>query len=605
MPGQRTTITATENVTKVKVSESATKINITPVVTTVHADGVSVHQSAAHGIDSSTAGFITATNVDAALTQIGTDGKICHSGVVKLDGTADGIQVSGDIIIDSSAAINSPALSFKDTDGTATINSWRGSLYIRTGDAAGTSGKAVELQSLDNGSITNRVKVDNNGITLQGNTSVVGNITFDGLSGTGSITVTDILDEDTMSADSATALATQQSIKAYVDTEVVDYWSSSQTANIHTNNYTNTTYNAATTSADGLMSSSDKSAVDGIVDWSASQTANINAANYINKLVDLSDITAGAQGFIKINQSSAEEISGGADPTTLSFDNNTYLTAAAGLSSFSEFDTLENGKVLGVADGVLSMIAQTGTGSGGTTYTAGAGITIESNEISWNSSSSRFNKFTFNNPNTTTSSGIFMEAITADDWVPPRYGLQFFFDDPDTDAAIQQIATMTLDECAFAGRFNAMQGVQVNNHLFGSHEEYSVSREKPNFPGHFNVSTYNVKLNNAHVDTLEVATESSKCIANAEFMQNAITAKTDNMQTLPDTSYAQGKWLRYTSASGIHWIANNQSQMHAIPYLNNIDGVVAHHDSNAYQFAMFRVETAELVQTLRITGTGG
>src|SRR6056300_798011 len=33
-------------------------------------------------------------------------------------------------------------------------------------------------------------------------------------------TVTDILDEDNMSSDSATALATQQSIKAYVDTEI-------------------------------------------------------------------------------------------------------------------------------------------------------------------------------------------------------------------------------------------------------------------------------------------------------------------------------------------------------------------------------------------------
>jgi len=46
---------------------------------------------------------------------------------------------------------------------------------------------------------------------------VTGTIEFDGLSGTGSVTVTDILDEDDMSSDSATALATQQSIKAYVD----------------------------------------------------------------------------------------------------------------------------------------------------------------------------------------------------------------------------------------------------------------------------------------------------------------------------------------------------------------------------------------------------
>ena len=47
-----------------------------------------------------------------------------------------------------------------------------------------------------------------------------GTVEFDGLSGTGAVTVTDILDQDDMSSNSATALATQQSIKAYVDSQV-------------------------------------------------------------------------------------------------------------------------------------------------------------------------------------------------------------------------------------------------------------------------------------------------------------------------------------------------------------------------------------------------
>ena len=46
------------------------------------------------------------------------------------------------------------------------------------------------------------------------------NVNFTGLSGTGAVSVTDILDEDNMASDSATALATQQSIKAYVDSQV-------------------------------------------------------------------------------------------------------------------------------------------------------------------------------------------------------------------------------------------------------------------------------------------------------------------------------------------------------------------------------------------------
>ena len=45
-------------------------------------------------------------------------------------------------------------------------------------------------------------------------------VEFDSLSGTGAVAVTNILDEDNLSSDSATALSTQQSIKAYVDAQV-------------------------------------------------------------------------------------------------------------------------------------------------------------------------------------------------------------------------------------------------------------------------------------------------------------------------------------------------------------------------------------------------
>ena len=60
----------------------------------------------------------------------------------------------------------------------------------------------------------------NTGAITSTDLNVNGTIEFDGLSGTGSVTVTDILDEDNMSSNSATALATQQSIKSYVDSQV-------------------------------------------------------------------------------------------------------------------------------------------------------------------------------------------------------------------------------------------------------------------------------------------------------------------------------------------------------------------------------------------------
>ena len=55
--------------------------------------------------------------------------------------------------------------------------------------------------------------IDSSGI------DVTGLVEFDSLSGTGSVAITDIADEDDMSSDSATLLATQQSIKAYADTK--------------------------------------------------------------------------------------------------------------------------------------------------------------------------------------------------------------------------------------------------------------------------------------------------------------------------------------------------------------------------------------------------
>ncbi len=73
---------------------------------------------------------------------------------------------------------------------------------------------AVNLDAItDNGATTN------NAVTVGALTSN-GTVEFDGLSGTGSVEVTDILDQDDMSSNSATALATQQSIKAYVDAQV-------------------------------------------------------------------------------------------------------------------------------------------------------------------------------------------------------------------------------------------------------------------------------------------------------------------------------------------------------------------------------------------------
>jgi hypothetical protein len=70
-------------------------------------------------------------------------------------------------------------------------------------------------------------KLNLSGGTMTGNLDVGGSVEFDSLSGTGSVSITDILDEDNMASNSATALATQQSIKAYTDTSVANLVASS------------------------------------------------------------------------------------------------------------------------------------------------------------------------------------------------------------------------------------------------------------------------------------------------------------------------------------------------------------------------------------------
>jgi trimeric autotransporter adhesin len=68
---------------------------------------------------------------------------------------------------------------------------------------------------------TNVLEAVDHVVTLSAGTlTITGLTTFASLKGTGAVTVTNILDEDNMASDSATALATQQSIKAYVDSQV-------------------------------------------------------------------------------------------------------------------------------------------------------------------------------------------------------------------------------------------------------------------------------------------------------------------------------------------------------------------------------------------------
>lgn len=82
-----------------------------------------------------------------------------------------------------------------------------------------TENSRFNFQVCNGNTLYGRVTIDYDETNVYNDLIVGGNF---GLNGNAGVVVTDIKDEDTMSSNSATALATQQSIKAYVDNEIAN-----------------------------------------------------------------------------------------------------------------------------------------------------------------------------------------------------------------------------------------------------------------------------------------------------------------------------------------------------------------------------------------------
>jgi hypothetical protein len=116
-----------------------------------------------------------------------------------------------------------------------------------------------------------------------------------------------VIDEDNMVSDLATKVPTQQSVKAYVDTEVGSVTPNSPTA-LSTGTVANTTYGitsdggandvilaAATTSLSGVMTGTDKTKLDGVEALAdVTDATNVNAAGAVMN----SDTTTASMSFV-------------------------------------------------------------------------------------------------------------------------------------------------------------------------------------------------------------------------------------------------------------------------------------------------------------------
>jgi hypothetical protein len=151
---------------------------------------------------------------------------------------------------------------------------------------------------------------------------VNGTLAFDSLKGTGATTVTNILDEDNMASDSATAIATQQSIKAYVDSQVGSFDTLAEV--LIQGNTTGSTDIAVDSAQKVQFRDADiyiNSSADGQLDIVADTEIQIAAATIdVNGNVDISG-TLGISGDVTLAD--------GAD----------LITASAGTSNFRQVST--------------------------------------------------------------------------------------------------------------------------------------------------------------------------------------------------------------------------------------------------------------------------
>jgi hypothetical protein len=188
-----------------------TAIVVTTITTTnVQATNIKANDGTAAITIADSTGQVTVT--DAVLTTADING-----------GTADNVTIGG-----STAAAGS--FTTLGASGTTTLSgalALTGNLDINTNKFNVT---AVDGNTLIAGTLGVTGNVDLNGGAIDG--TVIGNSTAAAVTGTtivantsieiaGTTTVSSILDEDNMASDSDTALATQQSIKAYVDSQVV------------------------------------------------------------------------------------------------------------------------------------------------------------------------------------------------------------------------------------------------------------------------------------------------------------------------------------------------------------------------------------------------
>ena len=282
-------------------------------------------------------------------------------GAITSLGTLTGLTVHGNTTLGNSGdpgihTINGQLKNFSKASGSATST---GSFGHLIGDGGGITGLTTAAISSVAGMTNNNV------ITATGAAAVTGesNLTFNGsvLTVTGTIAGSALKDEDNMASDSATHLASQQSIKAYVDSQVtaqdMDVTSDSGTIDVDLNSETLTIAGGTgiTTSATGTTVT-----INGHATYTDSEAVSAvsTADDYLKN--DASDVTTGtitaggftttgaiAAGATTVSTLTSTGNISGSNSSTGSFG---YLyTAGGGMSAGTILPSADNAYDLGSA----------------------------------------------------------------------------------------------------------------------------------------------------------------------------------------------------------------------------------------------------------------
>jgi hypothetical protein len=251
---------------------------------------------------------------------------------------------------------------------------------ITTSGAAGDSSNSTLQINLGKSIDVNTIaSTDSSAVTINDGLIVTGSLSF-----TGGTAVTNILDEDNLSSDSATALATQQSIKAYVDSQIT----SSNTLSVADDTSTSIAINLDNTltiaGGDSLTTTASGSTLTIDLDETIS-VDQINAG-------DSSAITIGSptifNSTLKFNTDGTVAVSSIKDEDDMSSNSATALATQQSIKAYVDSQTSSIVTTIGISDSssntsTLTLGSQDlefRSGDSITATVAGTGVTFDLNE---------------------------------------------------------------------------------------------------------------------------------------------------------------------------------------------------------------------------------